>query len=249
VEKPLVLTTEQGEELLTLAASAERTLMVGFTFLYNGGVRKLKQYMNGGNGLGEVYYLYATRTNLGPIRRDVNAAWDLAPHDIAIFSYLLGTQPSHVSATGSSFLHSEQDDVAFITLTYPNGVVGNIHVSWANPHRVRQVAVVGSKKRLVFDDLDSVERVRVYDKGVERSGTDRDGFGDFLLSIRDGDIVSPMVEVREPLKELCLDFVRAVETSATPLASAQAGLECVRVLLAVQRSMELGGTRVQVGDR
>jgi predicted dehydrogenase len=246
VEKPFVLGVEEGEELVELAEKLGRMLMVGHVFLYNPGIRKLKEYMSGPDNLGDVYYLYAARTNLGPIRQDVNVIWDLAPHDISIFSYLLGRKPLYVNAVGSRFLHNGLEDVAFITLTYPGGVVGHIHVSWANPHRVRQIAVVGSRKRLVFDDLDTLEKVRIYEKGVEYSRSDRGDFSDFILSIRDGNILSPVVEAGEPLKEQCIDFIRSIQTKIPPAANARQGLEGVRVLTAIQRSLEAEGARVKV---
>lgn len=246
VEKPFVLGVEEGEELVELAEKLGRVLMVGYVFLYNPGIRKLKEYMSGQDNLGDVYYLYAARTNLGPIRQDVNVIWDLAPHDISIFSYLLGRKPLYVNAVGSRFLHNSIEDVGFITLTYPGEIVGHIHVSWANPHRVRQVVVVGSRKRLVFDDLDTLEKVRIYEKGVEYSGTDRGGFSDFILSIRDGNIISPVVEARESLKEQCIDFIRSIQSKIPPVASACQGLEVVRVLTTIQRSLEAGGAKVKV---
>ena len=161
VEKPMTLRADAPDELCALAAASARVLMVGYTFLYNAGVRKMKECM-GSDEFGHVYYLHATRTNLGPIRDDVNAIWDLAPHDIAIFNYLLDEQPLGASAVGARVLRTARDDIAFATLGYRNNVVGNIHVSWADPNKVREVVAVGSRRRVVFNDLNDAERVRYY---------------------------------------------------------------------------------------
>src|SRR5262249_9086761 len=141
--------------------------MVGYTFLYNAGVRKMKESL-APDQFGRPYYLHATRTNLGPIRHDVDAVWDLAPHDIAIFNYLLDAEPHWASAIGTRVLRTDRDDIAFATLGYDDGVVGNIHVSWADPNKVREVVVVGSRRRVVFDDLNDVERVRIFERRVGR---------------------------------------------------------------------------------
>jgi predicted dehydrogenase len=172
VEKPMALDVAACEALCQLSASANRVLMVGYTFLYNAGVRKMKECM-GPEPFGQMYYLHATRTNLGPIRQDVNAVWDLAPHDVAIFNYLLDDQPTWASAIGTRVLRTDRDDIAFATLGYRNDVVGNIHVSWADPNKVREVVAVGSRRRIVFNDLNDVERVRVFERGVSVSEDDR----------------------------------------------------------------------------
>lgn len=246
VEKPMVLDPAHGRELIELAERLGLVLMVGHVFLYNPGIVKLKEYITDStDGVGQIYYLYATRTNLGPIRKDVNVVWDLAPHDVSIFSYLLNTRPVYVNAVGARLLGNCREDVAFITLTYPGDIVANIHVSWADPNRVRQVVVVGNRKRVVFDDLNIQEKIRVFEKGVSVSGTDTDSFGEFVLSIRDGDITSPKVEVREPLKEQCVDFLACLQGRARPRADAYQGLEVVEILTAIQRSIEMEGARVE----
>ena len=172
VEKPMALHAAGCEALCDLADAAGRVLMVGYTFLYNAGVRKMKEMM-APEQFGQPYYLHATRTNLGPIRQDVNAAWDLAPHDIAIFNYLLDEQPLWASAIGTRVLKTNREDIAFATLGYRNEVIGNIHVSWADPNKVREVVAVGSRRRVVFDDLNDVERVRVFERGVSAGESDR----------------------------------------------------------------------------
>jgi predicted dehydrogenase len=245
VEKPMALHAAGVEALCDLADAAGRVLMVGYTFLYNAGVRKMKEVMRP-EQFGEPYYLHATRTNLGPIRQDVNAVWDLAPHDIAIFNYLLDEQPLWASAVGTRMLKSRREDIAFATLGYRNDVLGNIHVSWADPNKVREVVAVGSRRRVVFDDLNDVERVRVFERGVSADEANADSFGEFKLLVRDGDIVSPKVAPSEPLKNQCADFVNAIVTGQPPLAGGRFGVGVVRALVAIEASMRLKGAAVEM---
>lgn len=244
VEKPLTTTVEHCEELIQLAAEAKRVLMVGHTFVYNAGIRKLKELVSR-EEFGRIYYLHATRTNLGPIRQDVNAVWDLAPHDIAIFNYILGTLSTHVSAVGSSLLENGREDVAFITLSYSGNVIGNIHVSWADPNKVREVVAVGSNRRIVFDDLNNLERIRVFEKGVAPQ-QEAGSFGEFRLLMRDGDIISPKVEASEPLKNQAIHFLDCIEKGQVPLTDGQSGLDVVRVMSAVDESIKKRGVPVEV---
>ncbi len=171
VEKPMTTTVEEAERLVGLVRQAGRVLMVGHTFLYNPGVLKVKQLM-GEENFGRVYYMHATRTNMGPIRQDVNALWDLAAHDVAIFNYLLEGRPKWLSAVGAGVLGNSREDVGFITLSYGEGILANIHTSWVDPNKTREVVVVSSRRRIVFDDLNNSERVRIFEKGVAPVGTE-----------------------------------------------------------------------------
>jgi predicted dehydrogenase len=245
VEKPMALHAAGCDALCDLADSAGRVLMVGYTFLYNAGVRKMKEVMAPA-AFGQPYYLHATRTNLGPIRQDVNAAWDLAPHDIAIFNYLLDEQPLWASAIGTRVLKTNREDIAFATLGYSHDVIGNIHVSWADPNKVREVVAVGSRRRVVFNDLNDVERVRVFERGVSAGEAVADSFGEFKLLVRDGDIISPKIEPSEPLKNQCADFVNAIVTGQPPLAGGRLGARVVRTLVAIEASMRARGAAVEV---
>jgi predicted dehydrogenase len=245
VEKPMALHAAGCESLCDLADAAGRLLMVGYTFLYNAGVRKMKDVMTP-DLFGQTYYLHATRTNLGPIRQDVNAAWDLAPHDIAIFNYLLDEQPLWASAIGTSVLKNSRADIAFATLGYKNDVIGNIHVSWADPNKVREVVAVGSRRRVVFDDLNDAERVRVYERGVAAGEAIPDSYGEFKLLVRDGDIISPKVVPSEPLKNQCLDFVQAIAGGTPPTVGGRFGIGVVRTLTAIDASMNARGAAVEV---
>lgn len=245
VEKPFALTTDECEEMIALAEAERRTLMVGHTFLYNDSVRKLGELVRSGSA-GDIYYLNSRRNHLGLIREDVCAVWDLAPHDVAIFSYLTGSLPKAVTAAGGSFLKNGRPDVAFITLFYDRGVMGNIQVSWVDSNKVREVVVIGSKRRIVFDDLNPMESIRIYEKGISYD-RDVDSFGEFQYLLRDGDIISPKVNHREPLKVQCQHFVECVTQGKTPLTDGQNGLDVVKVLLAISASIEKKGALVEIG--
>jgi predicted dehydrogenase len=247
VEKPLTTTTSHAEKLMELADSNSATLMVGHTFIFNAGVRKVKEYVQQDSG--RVYYLYARRTNLGPIRRDVNALWDLAPHDIAIFNYLLDSTPEWVSAVGGKVLGNCRDDVGFISLGYPGNVLAHVHVSWADPDKAREVVVVKSDRRIVFNDLNGVEQVRVFEKGVSPVEEEPLNYGEFRFQIRDGDIISPRIEPVEPLKNQCRHFLECVRTGKRPVSGGVEGRDVVRVLEAMNRSIECRGLQISVEDK
>lgn len=243
VEKPLVMEVDQGERLVELAEAHRLTLMVGHTFLYNPGIRAMKNQMVR-KDFGEVYYLHSTRTNLGPIRKDANVLWDLAPHDVAIFNFLLASLPVQVTAIGARALRNGREDVGFITLTYPGGILGHIHVSWIDPNKVREVVVVGSRERLVFNDLHNLDRLRIFEKGVAPVQSEVDSFGEFRLQIRDGDIVSPRIDTGEPLKNQCTHFVDCIANGTVPISNGQSGLDVVRTIVAIQESIRLHGSPV-----
>jgi predicted dehydrogenase len=244
VEKPLTTISADAEELIALASSRSAVLMVGHTFVYNEGIRKVKQYIQ--QARDQVYYMYSSRTNLGPIRRDVNALWDLAPHDVAIFNFLIDSVPQWVSAVGVKVLRNCRDDVGFISLGYPDNIVGHIHVSWADPQKAREVVVVGSDRRIVFNDLNGLEQVRVFEKGVRSVASEPLSYGEYHFQIRDGDILSPRIEVSEPLKNQCRHFLESVSRGTQPLTGGREGEEVVRVLEAVDRSLALKGAPVEV---
>lgn len=244
VEKPLTTTSGDAEKLIALAESTSLTLAVGHTFVFNAGVQKVKEYVQ--NGGGRVYYLYARRTNLGPIRRDVNALWDLAPHDIAIFNYLLERRPLWVSAVGGTVLGNCLHDVGFVSLGYPDNILAHVHVSWADPDKAREIVVVKNDKRIVFNDLNLVEPVRVFEKGVTPVEHDAFRYDELRFEIRDGDIISPRVELVEPLKSQCRHFLECVVHWKCPISGGVEGLDVVRVLEAINRSLEHKGIQVEV---
>lgn len=245
IEKPLASTVAEARELAEMSERSGLVLMVGHTFLYNDGVRKMKELVSAAD-FGRVYYLHATRTNLGPIRSDVSTIWDLATHDVAIFNYLLGTVPSWVSAVGSRVFSRVREDVVFATLGYADGVIANAHSSWLDPNKVRELVVVGSRQRIVFDDLNNVERVRIFEKGVAAEEKEADTFGQFRLLVRDGDIISPWVPPSEPLRNLALHFLECIRAGKPPLTDGRNGLDVVRVLAAIDRSAAGNGAPVEV---
>jgi predicted dehydrogenase len=247
VEKPLTTVSAEAQQLIELAESKSAVLMVGHTFVYNAGIHKMKEYVEAGRD--QVYYLYSSRTNLGPIRTDVNALWDLAPHDVAIFNYLLDSTPQWVSAVGAKVLRNCREDVGFISLGYRGArtdIVGHIHVSWADPHKARELVVVGSDRRIVFNDLNGIEQVRVFEKGIKATPAEPVTYGEYRLQIRDGDIVSPRLEVSEPLKNQCRHFLECVTSGSAPITSARDGEQVVKVLEAIDRSLQLKGAPVEV---
>lgn len=247
LEKPMAITTAQAAELVQMGQTRDSVLMVGHTFLFNPGIQKVKEYIADGE-IGEVYYMYAQRTNLGPIRHDVNALWDLAPHDVSIFNHLLNEKPIWVSAVGSNVLKNSRQDVGFVSIGYESGVIGNIHVSWVDPHKVRQMVVVGSEQRIVFDDVSIQERVRVYEKGVAPLESEIGSFGEFKLQIRDGNIISPLIPIGEPLKNQCRHFIECIHTGKTPITDAQAGLDVVQVMEAIDISISKNGMPIELAS-
>jgi predicted dehydrogenase len=245
VEKPLTVEVRDAEDLIDLAERTGSVLLTGHTFLYNEGVKYVKSLIGSG-ALGRTYYLYATRTNMGPFRSDVNALWDLAPHDIAIFNHLVGDTPRWVSAVGARVLGNGREDVGFITLHYSDAVIGHIHVSWADPQKVRQCVVVGSDRRIALNDLDIAERVRVFDRGVKADVVDgATTFGE-QLRIREGDITSPALPATEPLKHLCGHFLHCIRRRDRPITPGTDGREVVAVMQAVQASVARHGAPVAV---
>ena len=250
VEKPFTTDSTEGDELIAIAKSKGRILMVGHTFLFNNSIKTMKQQMER-EGFGQLYYMYSTRTNLGPIRQDCSAVWDLASHDISIFQYLMDNQmPLTVCCVGQKLLDNEHVDVAFATFTYPGGIIANSHVSWANPDKVRETVVVGSGRRIVFNDMNLQEPVRIYERGaVAKAGDPCAGtqtYGETQMMIRDGDIISPRVPPVEPLRAQVLHFLHCVKTGETPDVTGDHGNSVVKLLEAIDRSLTAGGAVVKV---
>lgn len=247
VEKPIATRVEEAEELCALAESLGRVLMVGHVFLFNRAIRRAKAYLDEGR-LGRVFYLSMVRTNLGPIRMDVNAAWDLAAHDIAIANDWMGGPPHSAAAQGGSWINGGIEDAVFATLWYPGDVMAHLHVSWLSPRKVRDITVVGEKAMLTFDDMNLSEPLRLYDKQVtdQRTSGFVDTFASFRTSIREGDITIPRVGTGEPLKTECEHFLECIATGAKPIADGWSGAAAVRVLAALTRSIENGGRKETV---
>lgn len=240
-EKPLCSDSRQCAELVTQAEQAGRILMVGHVLLYHAAIRALHERMQDGS-LGAVHYLHATRTNLGPIRQDVNAAMDLASHDLAVFGYLLGSLPESVSARGQAWLKPGVEDVVFASLHYPGQVLAKIHASWLDSRKVRRITVVGDAGMALWDDIDVTAPLTLYDKKVERDLA-YENFGEFRLRTHEGDVRLPKVE---PLQAQSAHFLDCVERRTRPLSDGRNGFEVVCVLEAMARSIAQDGAPVDV---
>jgi predicted dehydrogenase len=244
VEKPLTTSTTDAEAIIEKANTNKRILMVGHTFLFSPAVRIIKGYIETGH-LGRVLYLHFQRTGLGPIRQDVNALWDLAPHDLSMLRYWLGSDPIEILARGQSYLKRDCDDVVFLTLRYPNDVLASIHVSWLDPVKVRRATIVGDRRMAVFDDVSANEKVRLYDKGANYQPLGGD-FGAFVAAVRDGDILIPTIENKEPLREQLAHFVKCALERKDPMSGGAEGLATVRVLEAAQTQLDESRSQLEV---
>jgi predicted dehydrogenase len=237
VEKPLATTVEQAEELAGLAADRGLVLMVGHTFVFSPPVRKVKELIDRGL-IGPIYYVETTRVNLGLFQKDVSVLWDLGPHDISILIYWLSEVPIQVSARARSYPGEALEDVAFLTLEFPSGILAQVQISWLAPSKLRRTSIVGRQRMIVYDDLEPVEKVKIYDRGVDRQPA---SFGEFQLTYRSGDILSPRLDTTEPLYIECAHFLECIQTGREPDTSPRSGVDVVRVIQAAERSLRSGG--------
>ena len=240
VEKPLATSSSQAQRLIDLARARNRILMAGHTFEYNPAVEYLKSFIDGGE-LGRVYYINMTRVNLGIFQQDINVVWDLAPHDVSILLYILGQEPTSVSARGHAYVQPGTHDVAYLTLHFPNEVMADIRVSWLDPCKIRRITVVGSQKMVVYDDTEPTEKIKIYDKGVVVPGYS-DTLEQFYLSYHYGNVTSPPISPEEPLKLECMHFLDCIRSGKTPRSNGDAGLRVVRILEKAQASLSNGGS-------
>jgi len=245
VEKPLAFAPEEAEELITLSEKMKKVLMVGHTFEFNPAVEKIRECIKK-KELGDVYYITSRRLNLGKIREDINAMWNLAPHDVSILIYLLGTMPTEVKAWGACFLQNGIEDFVTVMLAFPGNIIANILVSWLDPLKVRDMVIVGSKKMILYDDVDNEGKIRIYDKGADKLISPQ-AFGEYQIKLRAGDILIPKLPMYEPLKKECEHFVKCIENNKVPLTDGRNGLRVVKVLAAAQESLKNGGKTMKVG--
>lgn len=238
IEKPMTVRVEEAEEIIALAKKNDCIVMVGHTFLYTPEVRRIKEIIDEGI-LGDIQYIHASRLNLGKFQKD-NVVADLAPHDISIFNYLLKGKLKSVSARGYSFINKKIVEVAFVVFEYSCGAICHLHLSWLDPKKSRTTTIVGSKKMLVYDML-AEEKIKVYDKGVDLDSNANEGYGEYLLSYRHGDIWSPSTEIWEPLYLECKHFVGCIKSGDRPLTDGENGLEVVNGLSAALSSLDKGG--------
>lgn len=244
VEKPLTAKVEEAEELVDLAKKNGKVLMVDHTFEYTAGVNKMKEIIESGL-LGDILYVHCSRLNLGIFQRDINVVWDLAPHDLSVILYATGLKPKSVRTVGMKLLHPKVEDAAFVTLKCGDSASAVIHVSWVDPLKVRKVSVVGTKQMLVYDDLDPLAKIQIYDKGVDNP-PHYDTFGEFLCSYHYGDIHMPRLQEAEPLSVMCKHFLECIETGATPRSDGESGLRMVRLLAASDQSIAQNGAEIAV---
>lgn len=241
VEKPMTEAVHQSAELVEEAARRGLVLMVDHTFVYTPAVQKISQLVRE-QELGDVYYYDSTRVNLGLFQRDVNVIWDLAVHDFAIMDHLLERRPLAISASAASFVAGSPENMAHLTVHYDGGTMANLNVNWLAPVKIRQMLIGGSRKMVVYDDMQTSEKVKVYDRGAAR----REGAYDHLVSYRLGDMYAPALSTKEALVSEVEEFVRCIETGAAPLTDGEGGLRVVEMLAAASRSTELRGHPVDI---
>jgi predicted dehydrogenase len=232
VEKPLAYTVEDAERAVAAADKADRILMVGHLLVYHPGVAKLKALVESGE-LGDIRYLYSRRLNLGQLRSDENALWSLGAHDVSVVLHLAGEDPSMLEARGEAYTRPGVEDVVFAYLRFPSGLAAHLHMSWLDPHKTRSFTVVGSRRMATFDDMELERKVTVYDKGFDE---DASSYGEYIT--RSGDIYSPRISNREPLRIECEHFIESIRTGTRPRSDGEAGLRVVRVLAGLQESLK-----------
>jgi len=241
VEKPMALNALDAQELVQLSEKHERVLMVGHLLLYHPAVKKLKELISSGE-IGQLYYAYAQRVNLGKVRKDENALWSFAPHDISVILYLFDKFPGTIVACGESYLQPGIDDVVFVNMHFPDKRMAQVQVSWLDPRKLRQLTLVGDKKMIVFDDVESTEKIKIYDKGAY-SDRNYNSYGD-AITLRFGDIYIPRIAMTEPLRLECQHFVDCITQNRVPLTDGKSGLEVVKILEAAQESLNRKGQPV-----
>lgn len=243
VEKPFTTTVEQAQKLIDEAAKRKLTIQVDHTFLYTGAVRKIKELVNTGE-LGDLYYFDSVRVNLGLFQHDVNVLWDLAVHDLAIMDYILGQEPKAISATGVSHVQGQPEDVAHMTCFFNNNLMSHFHVNWLAPVKIRQTLIGGSKKMIVYDDIQVSEKVKVYDKGI--TVKNQDDIYNLLVQYRSGDVWIPKLDMSEALAVEAEHFADCIEHGKTPISDGLAGLHVVKILEAASKSLKLCGEPINL---
>jgi predicted dehydrogenase len=242
VEKPFTASSKEGEHVVAEAARKRLTLMVDHTFIYTGAVRKMKELVDSGE-LGELLYFDSVRINLGLFQKDINVVWDLAPHDLAIMDFILDQQPVSVSATGSCHIERGIENIAYVLVRFPGEFIAHFHFNWLSPVKIRRTLLAGSKKMVVYDDLEPTEKLRVYDKGVtsNRNDDEKEAAYKTLVSYRTGDVWVPKLDSTEALHYVCGEFLNAIRENRTPVTNGEAGLRIVRLLETAQASIRENG--------
>ncbi len=244
IEKPMALSVKECEELIVLAEKRGLTLMIGHTFIYSSPVRKIKEIIRNGD-LGEIMYIGSRRLNLGLYQKDINVTWDLAPHEISIILYVLEEVPTYVNCQGKAHITKDIEDITTMTIDFNNGGFATIQSSWLDPNKVRETKFVGTKRMLVYDDLEPNEKIKIYDKRVD-APPHYDTFAEFQYSYHYGDIYSPYLNQVEPLKVECKHFLDCIKSGSKPDSCGKEGLKVVQVLEASSKSLSNGGGKVKI---
>lgn len=244
VEKPLTLDSDEARKLNTIAQNMQRILMVGHTFEYNPAVRALKEIVQSGE-LGEIYYVDAVRASLGLFQTHANVLWDLAPHDVSIFRYILDADPISVRAEGTDCVQAGIEDIAYAHLIFPGNIPAHIRTSWLDPHKTRRITVVGSKKMVIYDDVENLKKITIFNKGVSVI-RHTDTYGTFQFAYHYGDVVSPYIHFEEPLRLQCLHFLECIHNGSTPQTDGYNGLRVVQILEAAQHSLQNNAQVVEI---
>jgi len=242
LEKPMTRKVSEAQELVEIAHRRNLTLMVDHTFIYTGAVRKIKQLISDGE-IGDLLYFDSVRVNLGLFQHDVNVIWDLATHDISIMQHIINQKPISVAAFGATH-YNGVEDVAYVVVNFDNDIIAHFHVNWLAPVKVRQILIGGSRKMIVYDDVEPSEKVKVYDKGVDV--TTQEGVYQVLVQYRTGDMYSPKLDSTEALSLLASHFVECIEHSTTPVTNGEAGLGVVRILEAAEKSINNNGKLIAI---
>jgi len=242
VEKPMASSSVQAQAMMEEAAKRKRVLLVDHTFVYAGAVRKMHDLVSTGQ-LGDIYYYDSVRVNLGLFQHDVNVLWDLAVHDLAILAYLFKASPVAVSATGMSHVQGGTENIAYLTIFFEDKLIAHVHANWLAPAKVRRTLIGGSRKMIVYDDLEPGEKIKVYDKGITVTDSEESIY-QRLISYRTGDMTAPKIDGAEALRVEAAHFIRCVEQGETPLTGGEAGLQVVRILEAASRSMAKRGEAI-----
>lgn len=239
IEKPMSLKLTEAKKLVDLAKKKKRILMVGHTFLYSPPIRKIKEILDAGH-LGTLYYIDSSRVNLGLFQREINVIYDLAPHDISIFLYLLKSRPVEVTAWGSAHLINDVVDLAYLNIKFSNNITAHIHISWLSPVKLRKMTISGSEKMMVYDDIENVEKVKIFDSKASLS-VPKELNGGFQIIYRVGDIYSPRIEGHEPIGIQMADFISSIKSGKEPLSNGEFGLRVVQILEAALKSFNENG--------
>ena len=243
IEKPMTSNSKEAGTLVNLAEKKNLMIFVDHTFIYTGAVKKMKEVISSQN-LGDIYYFDSVRVNLGLFQPDINVVWDLAPHDISIMDYLIPGKPKSVVAIGGSHTGNNIEDIAYVTVVYSTELMAHFHINWMSPVKIRRIIIGGSKKMIVFDDLDPAEKIKIYDKGILLAKSDKKVFYQNIIQYRIGDMYAPKIDQTEALKVLIDHIVDCIIKKKKPVTDGESGLRVVRILEAADKSIKKGGAKI-----